>query len=66
MATQILEEQIVQKVSREGLTRASNPATVRSELGEVVHRTIFGDSKEARQLRAHLRRELEATGGGQL
>ncbi|MWA08125.1 hypothetical protein [Streptomyces sp. BA2] len=54
VATQILEEQIVQKVFREGFTRASNPATVRSELGEVLHRTIFDDSKEARRLRTEL------------
>ncbi|POG46007.1 hypothetical protein BV881_18375 [Streptomyces sp. ZL-24] len=54
VATQILEEQIVQKVFREGLTRTSDPATVRSELGEVLHRTIFGDSKEAKQLRTEI------------
>lgn len=54
VATQILEEAIVQKVFRESLTRPSAPATSRSELGEVLHRTFFGDSKEAGRLRTEI------------
>ncbi|MFF5846156.1 hypothetical protein ACFY74_32310 [Streptomyces massasporeus] len=54
VATQILEEQIAQKVFREGLTRSSDPATVGGELGEVLHRTVFGDSMEARRLRTKI------------
>ncbi|MBT1103100.1 hypothetical protein [Streptomyces sp. Tu10] len=54
VATRILEEAIVQKVFREGLTRPSEPAAIRSELGEILHRTIFGDSEEAGRLRTQI------------
>ncbi|PWJ02081.1 hypothetical protein DKG34_40625 [Streptomyces sp. NWU49] len=53
-ATRILEEQIVQKVLREGLSHTSDPATVRSELWEVLHRAILDNSKEAVRLRTEI------------
>lgn len=53
-ATRILEEQIVQKVLREGLSHTSDPATVRSELWEALHRAILDNSKEAVRLRTEI------------
>ncbi|MFE7947362.1 hypothetical protein [Streptomyces sp. NPDC057426] len=53
-ATRILEEQIVQKVIREGLTRTSDPTTAKSELWEVFRRTIVDNPNEAGRLRTEI------------
>lgn len=39
---------------REGLAGASDPTKTGSEIGEVLHRTIFGASEEAGRLRTEI------------
>jgi hypothetical protein len=49
-ATRLLEERIVEKVFREGLTGTRSPSEVSTAIGEILRRSVFGSSEEARSL----------------
>ncbi|ABW12029.1 hypothetical protein Franean1_2599 [Parafrankia sp. EAN1pec] len=53
-ATHLIEEQIVEKVFREGLTGARSPSEVSTAIGEILHRLVFGSSEEARSVQTDI------------
>ncbi|MET7530169.1 hypothetical protein [Streptomyces goshikiensis] len=49
-ATRVVEELIVEKVFREGLAGTRAPSEVSAAIGEILHRSVFGSSEEARSV----------------
>ncbi|MFD3309377.1 hypothetical protein [Streptomyces sp. NPDC058656] len=53
-ATRLVEEQIVEKVFREALTGTRGPSEVSTVIGEILQRSVFGSSEEARSVQTDI------------